>query len=175
MHIMNFCLCTTHEYVCFLLPSSDFGVARKHYKDSLEKYMSTTVGTSFFIAPEVLNEKYDKSCDLWSLGVTAFVMLCGYPPFQGRSNREVCLNVKRGKYSFNSRHWQGISKEAQDFVRRLLQVNVKKRMSVEKALKHPWIVKHTSTMKEEDDRSMSSSTLRSESDFIKIELLKMSL
>jgi len=102
-------------------------------------------------------------------------MLCGYPPFQGRSNREVCLNVKRGKYSFNSRHWQGISKEAQDFVRRLLQVNVKKRMSVEKALKHPWIVKHTSTMKEEDDRSMSSSTLRSESDFIKIELLKMSL
>ena len=166
----------THEYMPTFFPlTSDFGVARKHYKDSLEKHMSTTVGTSFFIAPEVLNEKYDKTCDLWSLGVTAFVMLCGYPPFQGRSNREVCLNVKRGKYSFNSKHWQGVSKEAQDFVRRLLQVNVKKRMSVEKALKHPWIVKHTNTVKEGDDRSLSSSTLRSESDFIKIELLKMNL
>ena len=120
----------------------DFGVARKHYEDSLERHMSTCVGTSYFIAPEVLREKYDKSCDLWSVGVVAFIMMCGYPPFNGKRNKEVCAAIKRGKYHFDSQQWKGVSKEAKDFIRRLLQANPKKRMTPEQALNHPWLVKH---------------------------------
>ena len=136
----------------------DFGVARKHSKDSFEKYMSTVVGTSFFIAPEVLGERYDNTCDLWSLGVTAYVMLCGYPPFNGRSNREVCLKVKSGKYEFKSKYWKGVSKDAKDFVRKLLQVNPKKRMSIEQALNHPWIVKYNRDVKTVKEGPMQDKT-----------------
>lgn len=120
----------------------DFGSSRKHYQDSFEPYMSTIVGTSYFLAPEVLRKKYDKSCDLWSIGVIAFIMLCGYPPFNGENNKEVCDAIRRGKLNFQPKHWKGISKEAKDFIRRLLRANPRKRLTVDTAMSHPWIMRH---------------------------------
>lgn len=120
----------------------DFGLARKHYRNSFEPYMTDVVGTPNFLAPEVLRNKYDKSCDLWSAGVIAFIMLGGYQPFKGRDVKEVYESVKRGKVQFEPKYWKGVSKEARDFIGRLLRVNPKKRMSAEQALNHPWIVKH---------------------------------
>ncbi|KAL7553234.1 hypothetical protein ACHAWF_016495 [Thalassiosira exigua] len=122
----------------------DFGFARKHFEDSFEPYMSTIVGTTHFLAPEVLRQKYDKSCDVWSAGVVAFAMLCGYLPFNGRSKKEVFDAIKRGKLQLRSRDWSGTSKDAKDFVRRLLRSNPKRRMTIEQALQHPWIKNHKS-------------------------------
>mmetsp|Transcript_22889 Transcript_22889/g.34848 ORF Transcript_22889/g.34848 Transcript_22889/m.34848 type:complete len:403 (-) Transcript_22889:68-1276(-) len=117
----------------------DFGLSRKH-REGLEPPMSTVVGTPYYIAPEVLKRKYDKSCDLWSVGVIAYTMLCGYPPFNGANNRDVHAAVRRGRYRFPSADWAGTSREARDFIRRLLQKDPRKRMNVEQALNHPWIV-----------------------------------
>eukprot|EP01083_Nonionella_stella_P076017 206959_1 len=85
----------------------DFGLAQKHYGD-LEPPMTSIVGTAYYIAPEVLRKKYDKSCDLWSVGVVAYIMLCGYPPFNGDSNDEIHRSVLRGAYDFPS-EWEGVS------------------------------------------------------------------
>jgi serine/threonine protein kinase len=60
----------------------DFGLSRKHTKRNGP--MSTIVGTPYYIAPEVLRKSYDKTCDLWSVGVIAYIILCGYPPFNGK-------------------------------------------------------------------------------------------
>mmetsp|Transcript_30127 Transcript_30127/g.56906 ORF Transcript_30127/g.56906 Transcript_30127/m.56906 type:complete len:386 (+) Transcript_30127:242-1399(+) len=117
----------------------DFGLSRKH-REGLEPLMSTVVGTPYYIAPEVLKRKYDKSCDLWSVGVIAYTMLCGYPPFNGANNSDVHAAVRRGRYRFPSADWAGTSREARDFIRRLLQKDPRKRMNVEQALNHPWIV-----------------------------------
>ncbi|KAL9189867.1 hypothetical protein ACHAXT_009542 [Thalassiosira profunda] len=126
----------------------DFGLARKHYKDSFEPYMSTVVGTPYFLAPEVLSQKYDKSCDVWSIGVIAYILLCGYPPFNGRDKREIAHNVKTGKVEFRRKYWAGVSREAKHFVSKLLAKNPKRRMTIEQALEHPWMRRYAAPAKQ---------------------------
>ena len=74
-----------------VLKLTDFGFAKETVlKDTLQ----TPCYTPYYVAPEVLGpEKYDKSCDIWSLGVILFVFLCGYPPFEGDNNKEIFRNV----------------------------------------------------------------------------------
>lgn len=137
----------------------DFGLARKHFGQDSEAPMSTIVGTPYYIAPEVLRKKYDKSCDLWSCGVIGYILLCGYPPFNGENNTEVHDAVRRGRYRFPSSDWSSTSRESRDFIRRLLQKDPRKRMSVEQALNHPWVAKHGYTdvaMRDEDRQDNSS-------------------
>lgn len=125
----------------------DLGLARKHY--GIEPPMTTVVGTPYYIAPDVLKKSYDKSCDLWSVGVIAYILLCGYPPMNGANNSEVYEAVRRGRYRFPSSEWVHTSRESRDFIRKLLQKDPSKRMTAEEALNHPWILKHTVV---EDDR-----------------------
>jgi len=118
----------------------DLGAARYHHVSSFEPHMSTVVGTCTFIAPEVLRRHYDRRCDYWSLGVVAYVMMCGYPPFVGDTNNEVCEAVLKGRFRFDPKQWDDVSKDAEGFVRGLLKVNVKSRMGGEEAMEHPFIV-----------------------------------
>jgi serine/threonine protein kinase len=120
----------------------DFGLSRKHYGSFGEPPMRSVVGTPYYIAPEVLRRNYDSSCDLWSVGVIAYILLCGYPPFNGKNNDETHASVLRGRYYFPSQEWKGTSRESRDFIRRLLQMDPRKRMSVEQALHHPWLARH---------------------------------
>ena len=60
----------------------DFGLSRSYYKtennlDLLGKLvrMKTYAGTAFFVAPEVIRENYNQSCDMWSAGVILYIML----------------------------------------------------------------------------------------------------
>jgi len=115
----------------------DLGLARQH--SSLEGPMETAVGTHYYIAPEVLRRCYDKSCDLWSVGIIAYIMLCGYPPFNGRNNLETHKSILRGQYRFSSNDWRGTSSEARHFIRRLIQMDTGRRMTVEQAFNHPFL------------------------------------
>jgi serine/threonine protein kinase len=136
----------------------DFGLARKHHADRGESPMKTIVGTPYYIAPDVLRKSYGKACDLWSVGVIAYILLAGYPPFNsaGGGNKEVYAAVQRGMYYFPSADWKHVSLEAKDFIRRLLQKDPSKRMTVEQALRHPWLMNQLSGMDVEEGREDSS-------------------
>jgi len=125
----------------------DFGLSRKHSGSPYEPPMSTIVGTPYYIAPEVLRKQYDKSCDLWSVGVIAYILLCGYPPFSGGDNSATHRSILRGQFRFPSQEWKFTSQESRDFIRQLLQIDPRQRMTVEQALHHPWMVKHVSDNK----------------------------
>jgi serine/threonine protein kinase len=116
----------------------DFGLARKH--NANEAPMSNTTGTPYYIAPEVLRKRYDRACDMWSLGVIAYVLLCGYPPFNGRDDYAIHEAILTGWYCFPRQEWGGASGEVLDFIRRLLETDPRKRMTAEQALMHPWIL-----------------------------------
>jgi len=64
-----------------------------------EHKMTTKSGTPFYIAPEVIKNSYGCKCDVWSAGVMLYILLCGYPPFSGKSDQEIMTSVLKGKYT----------------------------------------------------------------------------
>eukprot|EP00522_Entomoneis_paludosa_P008770 CAMPEP_0172447530 /NCGR_PEP_ID=MMETSP1065-20121228/6818_1 /TAXON_ID=265537 /ORGANISM="Amphiprora paludosa, Strain CCMP125" /LENGTH=549 /DNA_ID=CAMNT_0013198853 /DNA_START=56 /DNA_END=1705 /DNA_ORIENTATION=+ len=115
----------------------DFGLSR--HDDAALGIMQTKVGTPYYVAPEVLRREYTKSCDIWSIGVITYILLCGYPPFYGDSDTQIFESVKIGKFDFPSPEWDDISQAAKDFVVSLLKKNPKDRPSAAMALRDPWI------------------------------------
>ncbi len=137
----------------------DFGLSRTHY-GSHDPPMRAIVGTPYYIAPEVLRKNYTKSCDVWSVGIIAYILLCGYPPFNGATNNETHDSILRGRYCFPREEWKSISNEAMDFISRMLQVDPTRRMTAVQALNHPWIVKHLSNeMRKECEDSLDHSSV----------------
>lgn len=109
--------------------------------------MHTIVGTPYYVAPEVLKGSYDFSCDVWSLGVILFIMLCGYPPFEGDNNKEIFKRVLQQKLEFDPEDWTEISDEAKDLISHMLQKDPLKRISVIECLNHPWFENATKSEK----------------------------
>ena len=122
---------------------TDFGFADRVTDAGLSK----CCGTPLYIAPDVLNcglfkvgDPYSVEADMWSLGVIMYILLCGYPPFRGRSTNEMFKAIVKGVYSFpTNKVWGQISDEAKDFISKLLVVDRDDRMTCEDALSHPWI------------------------------------
>lgn len=86
-----------------------------------------------------MNHKYGKECDVWSVGVMAYIILSGIPPFNGSSDADIMAAIKKGVFNFNAPVWKNISQLAKDFITSLLTFDVAKRPSAEQALKHKWI------------------------------------
>lgn len=119
----------------------DFGLSRMH-DESREGPMRNAVGTAYYMSPEVINGCYDKSCDIWSIGIVAYILLAGYPPFNGSSDNEIYSSTRRGNLIFERKVWGGLSHMSRDFVRRLLSKDASLRSTAEEALQHPWILSH---------------------------------
>jgi len=119
----------------------DFGLSRRHKRN--EEPMTNPVGTAYYMAPELLEGKYDKSCDVWSVGTIAYIMQCGYPPFNGETDPDIFDAIRRGRYHFPSRAWSNKSDDVKDFVQCLMMRDVSRRLTAREALGHPWIVKNT--------------------------------
>uniref|UniRef100_UPI00358F6585 MAP kinase-activated protein kinase 5 isoform X2 n=1 Tax=Myxine glutinosa TaxID=7769 RepID=UPI00358F6585 len=87
---------------------------------------------------------YNKSCDLWSMGVIIYVMLCGYPPFHSEQHghcvpKDMRRKIMLGRFNFPEEEWGQISELAKDIVRKLLRVKPEERLTVAEVLAHPWL------------------------------------
>jgi calcium-dependent protein kinase len=117
----------------------DFGFSKYTGRESR---MKTSCGTLAYVAPEVLRRTYTSKCDLWSVGVIAFVLLSGTLPFAGDTSEDQIDEIKLGNFSFKPKYWSSVTQIAKEFIKALLQVNPDRRLDSRAALNHRWIVEH---------------------------------
>ena len=100
-------------------------------------------GTLSFVAPEVLKGKpYDKSVDLWSIGIIAYLLMCGFLPFDDEhSEREIARQTIQDPVPYPANIWKNLSAEAKEFVGSLLKKNPEDRISIKEVLNSKWIRK----------------------------------
>eukprot|EP01012_Entosiphon_sulcatum_P038743 TRINITY_DN504_c0_g3_i1.p1 TRINITY_DN504_c0_g3~~TRINITY_DN504_c0_g3_i1.p1 ORF type:complete len:338 (-),score=97.02 TRINITY_DN504_c0_g3_i1:1087-2100(-) len=124
---------------------SDFGLAKIWRGDMLVK---TACGSPNYVAPEVLlNDMhgYTFAVDMWSVGVILYVLVCGFCPFYDENTPALFNSITKGKFSYPSPYWDGISEECKDLINHLLVVDPARRFTPQQALQHPWIVRNTHT------------------------------
>ena len=133
----------------------DFGLSKIIGND--EK-CTEPYGTLSFVAPEVLQGKpYDKSVDLWSIGIITFLLLCGYLPFDDKhSEREIARQTIQDPVPYDNKIWSKISPEAKTFVDGLLQKKPEKRYTIKEVLEHPWIKKMDKVPESRNDEKTSN-------------------
>ncbi|XP_039402957.1 serine/threonine-protein kinase D3-like isoform X3 [Mauremys reevesii] len=113
----------------------DFGFARIIEESSFRR---SVVGTPAYLAPEVLRQHgYNRALDMWAVGVIIYVSLSGTFPFN--EEEDVNDQIQNAAFMYPRQTWASISLEAVSLIHQLLQVKLRKRLSVNKALNHPWL------------------------------------
>lgn len=79
------------------------------------------------MAPEIIKGSYNEKCDIWSVGVILYILLCGKPPFNSGSDEGIMAKVRLGKYDFNYPEFKHVSEKCINFIKRLMEVDVDKR------------------------------------------------
>ncbi len=114
----------------------DFGLS-KHFHE--HERMHQVVGSAYYTAPEVLQSHYDHRCDVWSLGVIAYMMLCGMPPFYGDSSDAIHEMILSEEPDYSPKRFGHVSAIAVSFIKLLLVKDPKKRVNLDDALQHDFI------------------------------------
>lgn len=130
---------------------ADYGMASFVGVDNLVR---GRCGTPGFVAPEILltgvNGGYGNKVDMFSAGVTLYVMLAGYEPFYGESDAELIDANREARVDFPHADWHTVSIEGRDLIERLLVVDPSKRIGPSEALRHPWITRRATAPLSED-------------------------
>jgi len=116
----------------------DFGLATFSNQDN------KSVGTPFYMSPEMIDGNSYPSSDMWSVGVIVYQMLTGKLPFESTENESLYDKIKKSDY--NREYLEDIecSEEILDFIDKTLQKDVNSRLSTLEGLNHPWIQKFCS-------------------------------
>ncbi|KAI1296626.1 MAP kinase-activated protein kinase 2 [Halotydeus destructor] len=127
-----------------VLKLTDFGFAKE---TSVRNNLQTPCYTPYYVAPEVLGtEKYDKPCDMWSLGVIMYILLCGYPPFYSVHGHAISPGMKKriraGQYDFPDPEWKMVSRDAKDLIRGMLKTEPGERLTIEQVVRSSWISRY---------------------------------
>lgn len=103
-------------------------------------------GTPGYVAPEIFSADvyggYDNKIDLFSAGVTLYVMLCGYEPFYGETDAELVAANKAAEIDFPEEEWSKVSPFAKDLVKKMMHKDPKERVDAKQAMEHPWLTRH---------------------------------
>ena len=132
-------LLLTHKNDHTSIKLIDFGTSKKFQKGD---FFEIPLGTCYYVAPEVIRRQYNEKADIWSCGIILYILLCGYPPFNGNSDLEIYKNILQQKLIFDPNDWKNVSEAAKDLVSNMLVKFPVERFSMEKCLNHKWFVQN---------------------------------
>lgn len=118
---------------------TDFGFAKCYDPENFEG-MDEILGSPLYMAPEIVKKlRYDSKVDIWSLGIMAYIILSGKPPFSGKTKDEIFLQLTTQSIQYSDGLWSKLSREAKSFVKRCLTRDPQLRPTAEDLLEHEWI------------------------------------
>ena len=120
----------------FQIKLIDFGLS-KVWKEN-NKIMKGSIGTLYYMAPEVIYGRYNEKCDVWSCGVILYMLLCGLPPFFSLNEKELKRKILNFEYNFNYKAFDKISDEAKNLISKIF-VMPDERPSISELLNSNWI------------------------------------
>ncbi|XP_045413415.1 serine/threonine-protein kinase 33 isoform X2 [Lemur catta] len=95
-------------------------------------------------APEVINaHDYSQQCDIWSIGVIMYILLCGEPPFLASSEDKLFELIRKGELRFENPVWDSISDSAKSVLKQLLKVDPAHRITAKELLDNQWLTGNT--------------------------------
>lgn len=145
------------ENILYLTPEpnsnvvlADFGIAKR--LQSADEKLTSSAGSFGYAAPEVIiGNGHGKPCDIWSLGVITYTLLCGYSPFRSENVQDFISEVKNNNaIIFHADYWKDVSKDARRFIIKTLQFNPDNRPIAKDLLNDPWLVSIASEHRETD-------------------------
>ncbi|XP_076880085.1 serine/threonine-protein kinase 33 isoform X2 [Brachyhypopomus gauderio] len=125
---------------------TDFGLSVQKGGVGSENMLQATCGTPIYMAPEVIKgHEYSQQCDVWSIGVIMYMLLCGDPPFMSSSEDRLFEMIKKGELNFSGPVWDSVSDAAKKVLRCLLKVDPAHRITASELVHSPWLTGDTST------------------------------
>ncbi|CAH1800245.1 unnamed protein product, partial [Owenia fusiformis] len=124
----------------FHIKVTDFGLSVVKDGPGHENMMQAFCGTPMYMSPEIIDNKtYSQQCDVWAMGVIAFMLLVGSPPFKSKDEDSLYELIKKGDMDFSSPLWASISKGAKDCICGMLKVDPAHRLTASEVVDHSWI------------------------------------
>ena len=131
-------LSIAREISNFEMKILDFGSAKMKKKGKQYEQISGVTGTAYYCSPEVVKDKYDFDCDEWACGIMMYILLTGYPPFEGNSEEEIFDNILNKEPNFEVPELNNVTDNCIDLMKRLLEKKDKNRIKADEALNHPF-------------------------------------
>lgn len=153
MKPQNILLESTDDHAAIKI--ADFGFSRRVHTP---RSLTSRCGTPSYVSPEILkNIPHDQSCDMWSVGVILFVLLCGYTPFLEETQERMFDRIKQADVRFEPpEDWDFVSNEAKELILKLLVVEPDARLTAGEALRSKWILQDDAWL---SSRDLSNSAL----------------
>lgn len=134
-------LCSTSNVNTCIFKLADFGFAKLSEAD---RPMNSPCCTPAYVCPEILSYKeYDKSCDIWALGVATYILLCGYPPFYSMQGLPFSPGMRSritsGVFTFPAEDWDGISASTKHMIGVMLRTDPSERISIQQLMKSEFL------------------------------------
>jgi calcium-dependent protein kinase len=114
----------------------DFGTSKfreKEYEDEL-------IGSPYYMAPEVIDKKYNNKCDIWSIGIILYFIMTKKKPFTGFSLEEIFSSIKDDEIDLKSKYLRNYSGELKNLLVQLLKKKPEERIDAKEALNHQWFI-----------------------------------
>ncbi|XP_014855485.1 PREDICTED: serine/threonine-protein kinase 33 isoform X1 [Poecilia mexicana] len=128
----------------FDIKVADFGLSVKADGVGIRKVLTDSCGTLLYMAPEMMSGRgYSHWCDVWSIGVIMFMLLCGEPPFHSKSKERLVRKIMRKQVKFTQPIWATVSDGGKYVLTCLLKTDPAYRLSAHQLLDHPWITGDT--------------------------------